>query len=105
MIMKNTLLAVTFFLLVFASSCHKCYECKQYCAYCVSTIDSGFSYKICASNDVNHFKVDSLKNAYQSNGYNCSFLEKDKRVCDNANKLNEAVDYYQLQDYYCNPAE
>ena len=88
-----------FFLL--ASSCHKCYECKQYCAYCKSVADSGVVYKFCSANDVPHANVDSIKNAYQANGFNCSLLKDDKKVCDRPAKINDAVNYYMLEDYYC----
>ena len=87
--------------LLFASSCNKCYECKQYCAYCESS--TGVRYKVCGTKDVNHAQVDSTYLALIAIGYTCTILNDDRNVCDNSNKINDAVNYYYKQDYYCNP--
>ena len=88
---------------IFLASCQKCYECKQYCSYCVPPGNTGVAYKVCATKDVTHAQIDSVYSAMQSSGYTCSKLINDKRVCDGSNKLNDAVDYYERQDYYCFP--
>jgi hypothetical protein len=101
--MKTLPLILIISIVVFGTSCHKCYECKQYCAYCQQVNNTGVVYKICASKDVTHGKIDSIYFAMKSNGYDCSLLDDEKRVCDRPAKLDDAVDYYQLQEYYCYP--
>ncbi|MES2620148.1 MAG: hypothetical protein V4615_04780 [Bacteroidota bacterium] len=103
--MKKKISYLVFAALLFASSCQKCYQCKQYCAYCIPTGNNGVNYKFCSSKDVTHTTIDSIYVAIQSNGYDCSKLNNTKRVCDSKNKLNDALDYYLLQDYYCYPTE
>ena len=98
--MKYTILVFCFSLLVFASSCNKCYECKQYCAYC--ELSTGVRVKVCATKDVNHAQIDSSINSYRNAGYTCALLNDDRNVCDNASKINDATNYYYKQDYYCN---
>jgi hypothetical protein len=97
----------SFFLLaiMFVSSCHKCQQCKQYCAYCISAGNNGVVHKICATNSVSYFTIDSIRNVYLTNGYDCNVLRDDKKVCDRPAKINDAVNYYVLEDYYCSPVE
>ena len=102
--MKKLLVAFAVPVLLIASSCQKCYQCNQYCAYCVSSTNPGIVYKSCAASDAYHVKVDSIKIAFQNSGYSCSLLNNDKKVCDGKNKINDAVNYYILEDYYCYPA-
>jgi hypothetical protein len=102
--MSKALVSITFALLAFASSCHKCEQCKQYCAYCKHS-GTQLVQKTCSSSDVTHAQVDSFKNVYEAGGYDCSLLREDKKVCDQPSKLNDAVNYYVLQDYYCYPVE
>ena len=102
-VMRKLIFGFTFILLLLANSCQKCYDCKQYCAYCVSNANTGIVVKICADKDVAHAKVDSFYSAYNNSGYSCTLLNNEKKVCDQSNKINGAVDYYKLQDYYCNP--
>ena len=101
--MKYSLFVFSFLVLVFASSCNKCYECKQYCAYCEAS--NGVRYKVCSTKGVNQFSVDSTLNAFRSAGYTCNLLQDDRNVCDQSSKINDAVNYYYKQDYYCNPKE
>ena len=104
-VMKNKILLLVSFLLLLASSCQKCYQCNQYCAYCTPVGNTGVAYKFCATKDVTHTHVDSIYMALQNNGYDCSRLKNEKRVCDYKSKLDGAVDYYLLQDYYCYPTK
>lgn len=101
--MKRLFLYTALVLLLSASACQKCQECKQYCAYCQPAGNNGILTKICASKDVTHYTVDSLMQAYQAAGYTCNLTDKYKSVCDNPGKLNDAVNYYLLEDYYCYP--
>lgn len=103
--MKNKAIGLLLFVwvLVFASSCNKCYECTQYCAYCETP--SGVRIKTCATKGVNNYKIDSVFTAYRSAGYTCNMLQNNKNVCDQPSKINDAVNYYYKQDYYCNAKE
>lgn len=101
--MKKLIPAILFTLLLFANGCQKCYDCKQYCAYCLPNNGSGVVVKLCADKDAVKSRVDSLYFAYNNAGYNCSLLNNEKKVCDSGNKISEAVDYYKLQNYFCNP--
>ena len=105
MLMRNKILGCFTFLLVTISSCQKCYECKQYCAYCKSISNPGLVIKVCSNNDINYTKVDSFRNAYQSNGFTCSLLQDDKNVCDGKTKINDAINYYILENYFCYPTK
>jgi hypothetical protein len=98
--MKYPLFFFALIALVFASSCNKCYECKQYCAYCEA--NNGVRYKVCATKDVNHFSVDSTLAALKGAGYTCNLLNDDRNVCDQSSKINDALNYYYKEDYYCN---
>ena len=98
--MKKIFFYSAFALLFSASACQKCYECKQYCAYCETS--TGVRTKICATKDVNHFQIDSTLNALKGLGYTCNLLNTDKSVCDRSDKINDATNYYAKQDYYCN---
>ncbi len=97
---KLVILLVFTAALFFASSCNKCYECAQYCAYCETT--TGVRIKVCSTKGVNQYQVDSTYNALVTAGYRCNKLTDDRKVCDPANKINDAVNYYYKQDYYCN---
>ena len=99
--MKKSLLFLALPLVLFVSSCQKCYQCKQYCARCTPQSNTGVVVKFCATKDVSKSNVDSAYYALKSSGYDCVYLENNKRVCDYKNKLNDAVDYYRFQDYYC----
>lgn len=101
--MKHCLQILGLSILLFATSCHKCYTCNQHCVYCETT--TGLRHKVCATKYANHYQVDSVLNAYRSAGYTCSTLNDEKNVCDNSNKLNDAVNYYTKQDFYCYPKE
>ena len=98
----NKLLILLCSSLMFLASCHKCYTCSQYCAVCLNG-NNGVTYKLCANKDVSHGRVDSLANAFVSSGYTCKILDNDKNVCDRQDKINDAVNYYLLEDYYCYP--
>lgn len=93
------LLSVIFF----APSCQKCYQCTQYCSYCQDSTGTGVRYKICATKSADKYSVDSILTAYRIRGYTCTLLNADKNVCDQPSKLNDALNYYYLEDYYCNP--
>lgn len=101
--MKRYISAVALSLLLFANSCQKCFDCKQYCGYCIANNNNGVVLKICADKDVARTKVDSLYFAFKSAGYECNLLNNEKKVCDQNNKINDALDYYKLQNYYCTP--
>jgi hypothetical protein len=101
--MKKTFFCAALAILLCASACQKCQECKQYCAYCQPAGNNGILLKICANKDVTHSTVDSMMQVYQSVGYTCNMADKYKRVCDSKDKLNDAVNYYLLEDYYCYP--
>lgn len=103
--MKKVSFSFIAFVLLLASSCQKCYQCTQYCAYCKSAANTGIVYKFCAENDVNHLRIDSFKTAFQDSGFSCSLLNNDKRVCDRSDKINDALNYYLLEDYYCYPKQ
>lgn len=103
--MKNYSIAIAGALLLLASSCQKCFDCQQYCAYCVQAGNTGVVAKICADKDVARSKIDSFYFAYKASGYDCNLLNNEKKVCDSKNKINDATDYYKLQDYFCNPWE
>ncbi|HLP20884.1 MAG TPA: hypothetical protein VK174_11315 [Chitinophagales bacterium] len=90
-------------LLLLASSCHKCYNCEQYCVYCEKTATLRF--KMCATKDLTKYQADSIIGVFRGNGYTCSKLTDERDVCDGSNKLNDAVNYYTKQDYYCNPKD
>ena len=92
-------------LFVTLPSCQKCFECKQYCATCQPANPNGVTYKFCADKLGGYNTVDSLMLDKKANGYNCKILQDDKRICDAPSKLNDATNYYLLQNYYCVSAE
>lgn len=97
------LLILSFSVLLFTTGCHKCQTCEQYCMYCETS--TGLRHKVCATEYRNQYQVDSIKTAFTLQGYNCSKLTDKRDVCDNSNKVNDAVNYYTKQDYYCYPKE
>ena len=101
--MKKLLLPVL--ILFTAASCKKvCYDCKQYCSYCLLKNNPDVAYKVCANKFSAASKVDSVYFAMNADtSYQCNKLENDKIVCDSKNASDEAISYYLKQDYYCNP--
>ncbi|MBK8659825.1 MAG: hypothetical protein IPN22_13370 [Bacteroidetes bacterium] len=101
----NKLLIVYWGILTLASSCSKCYDCEQYCAYCVADNNTGISYKFCSTRDNTRAQVDSFYYSFPDSTFTCVKLQDERKVCDGKNGIDDAISYYLKQDYYCNPAE
>lgn len=103
--MKKFLLLCACGILLTASSCKKvCYDCNQYCSYCVLKSNPDVAQKFCANKFSAQVKVDSIYHAFlMDTSYECNLLKNEKIVCDNKNASDEAISYYLKQDYYCNP--
>lgn len=102
--MVKALIVLSMFSLLTVSSCKReCYTCNQYCAYCLSK-DSSYYYKICATNGSSgEISVNAEYSALSDSGYNCTQLMNTQNVCDGSKSIGNAVNYYQNEDYYCEP--
>lgn len=91
---------------VLAASCKRvCYDCKQYCSYCVSA-KSGLAYKVCATKTTHKLQVDSLRALYLADStFTCNLLQDEETFCENKNAADEAEAFYLKQDYYCLPRD
>ena len=88
------------------SSCKRsCYQCTQYCAYCVEKRDTSVAFKVCADKLSGDIKVDSFMRTLEDTNHICNLLSNQTDVCDGKNAINDAVSYYKKQDYYCNPKQ
>ena len=103
--MKSLLSLFLFFLLLgMVGSCKKsCYQCNQYCAYCVNRSDSSIRYKVCTNKFGDHPRIDSIENSFPDSVYICNILNNSVNVCDGPNAINTAVTYYEEEDYFCTP--
>ena len=90
--------------LVLAGACKKvCYQCNQYCAYCVAKSDSSVSYVTCANKTTSEIRVDSILYNYQDSGFVCNLLKNQTEVCDGKNSIKDGITYYQKENYFCTP--
>ncbi|MBL0309458.1 MAG: hypothetical protein IPP77_07240 [Bacteroidetes bacterium] len=98
-------LLTTTCILSFVSCKRACYRCTQYCAYCISKTDSSISYKICANAGIGNSRVDAERDSLQASNHYCSRLVDEKTICDSKSGIDDALVYFQKQDYYCTPKE
>jgi hypothetical protein len=104
MMMNKYLILFCAMVLLSITACKKvCYQCTQYCAYCVNKNDSAIAYKICANNIQGEGQIDVILTAYQDSGYTCNLLNQQIEICDNKNAINGGVTYYEQENYFCNP--
>ena len=102
--MKNKLFIIAFIGLACLSSCKKsCYVCTQYCAYCVSASDSSFLLEACALTTNEKINVTNHLRVWQDSGYRCNQLNTQTTVCDDKGHISSAVNYYQKENYFCDP--
>lgn len=92
-------------MLLLVASCSRCYECEQRCAYCRPATNATISIKVCANNSSGFQRVDSVFFALKDSGYTCNLLQDVRNVCDNKNNIDEAISFFQKQDYFCFPKE
>ena len=95
-----------FFVLVLgsATSCKKsCYQCNQYCSYCVNRSDSSIVYKICTNKFGDHLRIDSIEATFPDSLYICNTLNNSTNICDGPNRIDQAITYYEEEDYFCSP--
>jgi len=89
-------------LVVSATSCKKvCYDCTQYCAYCALKSDTSIIYKVCTSKYADRLRVDSIESSFPDSLYICNILNKQVEVCDGKNAIDQAITYYEQEDYFC----
>ncbi|HWB63577.1 MAG TPA: hypothetical protein VG603_08725 [Chitinophagales bacterium] len=91
---------------LFMFSCKRvCYQCTQYCAYCVNRADTSVAVKVCANKSTGNSEVNAMMQALHDSGYVCNLLNDQTNVCDGKNSITSAVDYYKKEDYYCSPTQ
>ncbi len=101
--MRKYLFVFCVVVLVAIAGCKKvCYQCTQYCAYCVNTNDSSVAYKVCATNGQGNAHVNAVLTAYQDSGYVCNLLSQQTDICDTKNGIDKAITYFEQENYYCN---
>ncbi|MCS6934276.1 MAG: hypothetical protein NZM35_03870 [Chitinophagales bacterium] len=100
--MRKLLIFFSAPLIIFAAGCARCYDCKQHCTYCEK---GNLAYKLCAKNSSGYTSVDSFFIVLKDSGYVCNMLKDDRTICDGKNHIDEAVSFYQKQEYFCLPRE
>ena len=102
--MRNRLFLFFLVLLVaYASSCKKvCYQCNQYCAYCALKSDSSIIYQVCTNKFGDHQRIDSILAAFDT-AWICNLQSNQVAVCDGKNNIDQAVTYYEKENYFCTP--
>lgn len=103
MFMQKVAALVFLSALVAIGGCARCYNCKQHCAFCVKELNSAVAIKVCATKSTGYSIVDSTLAALKDSGYVCNLLDDYRTVCDNKNGIDEAVAFYQKQEYFCMP--
>jgi hypothetical protein len=98
---KAILYIIPLFIVFAASSCKKCFNCQQYCAYCEAAGHTGVGIKVCATGTGSFARVDSFQRALTDSGYTCNLLQDNQDVCDNKNAVDDAYSFFQKQNYFC----